>query len=121
MRARTFGPLALLLFAGCSHSPTHLAGDCVNAALVGDNFYVAAARATPTAVGPEFARTTRQRECEDVILYGRPLPAKWQNGDSSFPSGTPLFTSTTEPASQLLLIANGDGSYTELRPLALIN
>jgi len=68
-------------------------------------------------VGPEFTRTLRQRDCEDVIVFGEPAPERWRNGDSSFAAGTPLYASLDHPTSEVLLVAKGDGTYLELRRL----
>ncbi|HEX8244291.1 MAG TPA: hypothetical protein VF541_12360 [Longimicrobium sp.] len=107
MRLRLLLPLLPAALAACSPGPSSSAGDCILAAQVDGAIYGAAASATAEQAGPVYAHTMRQRGCDDVIEFGQPSPPAWQNGDSSFPPGTPLYAAVGRPTSEVLLVQSG--------------
>jgi hypothetical protein len=117
MRLRHILPIAAVLLAGCSHNTTAIAGSCIMAAKVDNAFYGLGAPVSASSVGVEYTKTTRYRDCEDVIEYGKAAPAPWVNGDSSFGPGTPLYTSLDHPTSEILLVKDGEGTFHEMRRL----
>jgi hypothetical protein len=117
MRLRFVLPLLAVVVGGCSSSTTSVAGSCVLAARIGDVTYGEQGEVSADRVGPEFTRTTRWRDCEDVIIAGEPRPEGWKSGDSSFPPNTPLYASLDHPTSEVLLATWGDGRYVQLRRL----
>lgn len=118
MRLRVVLPFLAAVLAGCSGGGgITAAGSCTYVARVGDVDYAAWGEVGADKVGPEFTRTTRQRDCEDVIIYGQPGPEPWKSGDSSFPAGTALYASKDYPTSTVLLVAWGDGRYMQLHTL----
>jgi hypothetical protein len=118
MRFRLLLPLLPVLLGACSPGGVTSAGDCAVEAQVDGAVYALSARVSGDRVGAEYTRTVRHRECEDVIEFGQPAPARWQNGDSSFPPNTPLHVSLDEPSSEVLLVPAGDGAWIELRRFA---
>ncbi|HEX8906047.1 MAG TPA: hypothetical protein VF771_14460 [Longimicrobiaceae bacterium] len=116
MRFRLLLPLLPLLAAACSGGPTTAAGSCTYAARVNDTDYGWYRQASADNVGPEFTRTLRHRECDDVIEFGT-AHEPWRNGDSSFAANTPLYAALDEPPSEVLLVRWYDGTWMELRKL----
>ena len=90
--------------------------DCVQAVRVGGADYVLSGPASADRVGPEFTRTLRKRECDDVIVNGA-ASERWRDGDSSLAPNTPLHASLDHPTSEALIAPMADGSWVEFRRL----
>ena len=120
-------PLALLgtaLVAGaCSGGPVASKGACTTVAQVGGTLYARSAPPPANAVvGPEYARTLRQRTCDDVIRYEGdkgPAPVEpWQDGDAlALPVGTPLYELEGSSPAEVLLARHPGGEWMEMRRL----
>lgn len=110
--------LAAAVLGGCSSgTPTiKVAGACTLYAQINNIGYAAAGPVSADRVGPEYARTTRYRECEDVIIAGQPGPEPWKSGDSSFSPGTPLYTSLDHPTGKALVV-QWSGEYLLMHTL----
>ena len=110
MRVRFLLAPAFLLAGACSKSPAD-AGLCTFAAQVGGELYVLEGTVSADRVGAEHTRTVRQLGCID----GQSAPVAWQDGDSSFAPGTPLYASLDEPASEVLVTMLPSGRWLALR------
>jgi len=120
MRLRLLLLPVLLLAGACSPNPASPARLCVGGTARIDGIsYGLSGPASADRVGAEYARTARQRGCEDVVEFGEPLPAEWEDGDSSFPPNTPLYVSPDHPVSEVLIAPRGDGTWIELHRLSV--
>ena len=117
MRLRFVLPLLAVVFAGCSSGAPTVAGACTVAARIGDITYSGYGEVSADRVGPEFTRTTRRRDCDDVIIYGEPRAEGWKSGDSSYPPNTPLYASLDHPTSEVLIVDEGGSRFLQLRKL----
>jgi hypothetical protein len=116
--------LGIALVAGaCSGGPVALQGACTNVVQVGGTLYARSGPPPENAiVGPEHARTLRQRTCDDVIRYedGQPVPTPeaWQDGDAlALPVGTPLYELEGSSPAEVLLVRHPGGEWMEMRRL----
>jgi hypothetical protein len=114
MRRLLLLPFVVLPLAGCS--PVGSEGLCIDAVMAGGILFTWApgeVQQTEYPVGPEFARTQRQRECNDQHLT---KSEPWREGDASFAPGTVLYRYEGYPPSERLLI-NFYGTWRELQPI----
>ena len=116
MQLRFVLPLLAVVVGGCSSGTTSVAGACTVAARIGDITYAGYGPVSADRVGPEFTRTTRWRDCDDVIIFGEPRAEGWKSGDSSYPPNTPLYASLDHPTSEVLIVDHG-GQFLQLRKL----
>lgn len=117
MRFRLVLPLLALVVAACSSGGgTEVAGACTVSVRVGDIGYAGFGEVSADRVGPEITRTLRQRDCDDVRIFGEPEPEGWKSGDSSFDPGTPVYTSLDYPIDKAVVVHWG-GRYLLLHTL----